>query len=84
MKRSGLKETPVNCPHCMLAFPPDDPRMAVSKAERSRVFACPGCQSPIRVWAEGAGPKPFSALGCILIVAAAIAALFIAGALFGT
>jgi hypothetical protein len=65
------------CPWCLFAFPPGDPRMLVSKRERCRVLACPGCRSAIRVWAEGAEPRPASALRSILVVAIAIAAIYI-------
>jgi hypothetical protein len=67
--------THFNCPHCTYAFPPNDPRVAVPPGQKNRVLDCPGCRSPIRVWAAGAGPKPGGSMGCWIVVALIVAAL---------
>jgi hypothetical protein len=51
--------------------------MVVSQRERCRVLACPGCRSAIRVWAEGAEPRPAGAGRFILGIAIVIVAIFI-------
>lgn len=46
------------CPDCMYAFNPDDPRWAAPKGKpRNWVVTCPGCRDLVRFHADGAPPR---------------------------
>jgi hypothetical protein len=66
--------THYNCPHCMYAYQPSDPRFAVPEGKTCREMACPACRGAIRVWAPGRSPSerksawPYVVVAIIIIV----------------
>ena len=70
--------THFNCPHCMYAYRPGDPRFAVPQGQSSRVMGCPACGGAIRVWAPGASPSAMNSVGCYIVVLIVIIIIVVA------
>lgn len=59
------------CPSCMYAFRPDDPRWANRQNKRNWVVTCPGCGGSVRFHDEDA-PRSFAGWFVAVGIAAAI------------